>query len=279
MSNQQEQEYLNLIKNILLNGNDKKDRTGIGTKSIFGAMLKFSLKNNTIPLLTTKKMFTKGIIEELLFFIRGETDTKKLEELGVNIWKGNTSKEFLQSRGLNYKEGEMGDMYGKIWRDWNGFDQLQNAIDLIKKDPSSRRILVSAWNVDKLETGVLYPCHYSFQFNVNDGKLSCMFNMRSTDCGLGLPYNIASYAILTHLVAKLTNTVADELVFSGGDVHIYNNHIDALNEQINRVPYDFPKLNINKNINNLKDVENMSSNDFEIIDYKSHSPIKMVMAI
>ena len=279
MSNQQEQEYLNLIKNILLNGNDKKDRTGIGTKSIFGAMLKFSLKNNTIPLLTTKKMFTKGIIEELLFFIRGETDTKKLEELGVNIWKGNTSKEFLQSRGLNYKEGQMGDMYGKIWRDWNGFDQLQNAIDLIKKDPSSRRILVSAWNVDKLETGVLYPCHYSFQFNVNDGKLSCMFNMRSTDCGLGLPYNIASYAILTHLVAKLTNTVADELVFSGGDVHIYNNHIDALSEQINRVPYDFPKLNINKNINNLKDIENMNSNDFEIIDYKSHSPIKMVMAI
>ena len=262
MSNQQEQEYLNLIKNILLNGNDKKDRTGIGTKSIFGAMLKFSLKNNTIPLLTTKKMFTKGIIEELLFFIRGETDTKKLEELGVNIWKGNTSKEFLQSRGLNYKEGEMGDMYGKIWRDWNGFDQLQNAIDLIKKDPSSRRILVSAWNVDKLETGVLYPCHYSFQFNVNDaGELSCALFQRSADMFLGIPFNIASYALLTMMIAQITGLKVGEFVHFIGDAHIYSNHYDQVKEQLTRDPKTFPTMKINPE---KKEINDFVYEDFTI---------------
>ncbi len=178
-----EQDYLDLLKNILENGNIKEDRTGIGTKSIFGTRLSFSLKDNVLPLLTTKKMFTKGIIEELLFFIRGETNTKLLEEKGVNIWKGNTSREFLDKKGLhNLKEGDMGPMYGYLWRNFNGVDQLKNVIELIKNDPDSRRILVSAYDPSLSNKCVLDPCHMFFQFYVEDNAwLSLQWYQRSVD--------------------------------------------------------------------------------------------------
>lgn len=278
--NQEEQSYLDLLKNIIDNGNTRGDRTGVGTRSIFGSTLRFSLKNNTIPLLTTKKVFIKGVIEELLFFIRGETDTKKLEANGVNIWKGNTSREFLDNRGLaHYNEGEMGPMYGNVWRSFNGVDQLSNALDLIKNDPNSRRIMVSAYNPANSSLCVLEPCHLFFQFYVNNGKLSCQWMQRAVDCGLGLPFNIASYATLTHLMAKAANIEADELIFVGGDTHVYENHIEPLKEQLKREPSDFPTLKINKEISSIKDMENLNYNDFIIENYNPQSTIKMKMSI
>jgi thymidylate synthase len=286
--NQDEQNYLNLMKHILENGVDKKDRTGVGTKSIFGTQLRFSLEDNTLPLLTTKRVFIRGAIEELLFFIRGETDTKLLEAKNVNIWKGNTSREFLDKRGLNhYDVGEMGPMYGYQWRkfgadsskNYSGVDQLANAIDLIKKDPDSRRIMITAYNpVDDNKT-VLAPCHNFFQFYVNNGELSCMWTQRSVDYSIGFGFNLASYALLTHIIAKLTNLKAKELIFSGGDTHLYNNTIDGIKLQLQRNPYTFPKLKINKELNSLTDIEELKFEDFEILNYQHHPAIKMEMAI
>lgn len=287
----QEQQYLDLLKNILHEGTIKQDRTGVGTKSIFGSSLKFSLEGGTLPLLTTKKVFTKGIIEELLFFIRGERNTKLLEAKGVNIWKGNTTREFLDKRGLShYKEGDMGPMYGVQWRNFGaetesphiatGIDQLSNAFNLIKNDPTSRRIVVTAYNPVEDKLGVLSPCHMFFQFNVNpDDTLDCLFYMRSVDSFLGLPFNITSYAILTHMMAKATGLKPGHLVFNGGDTHLYLNHIEQAKEQISRAPFVFPKLNIKKNISSIKDMEQMALEDFEIIGYQSHPAIKAEMAV
>jgi len=284
--NIEEQNYLNLLKYVLKDGFLRKDRTGVGTLSVFGANLKFSLKDKKIPLLTTKKMFMKGIIEELLFFIRGESDTKKLEKKGVNIWKGNTSREFLDNRNLKHlKEGDMGKMYGKQWRDWGGannikgIDQISNTIDLIKKDPHSRRIIVSALNVRELDEMVLHPCHPFFQFYVEEDNLSCIFYMRSVDLFLGFPFNIVSYSILTHMIADLTNKKAKEVVFFGGDCHIYSNHFEQVKEQCKRIPFDFPTINIKKEINNINDIENLNFDDFELLNYKSHKKIKAQMSI
>lgn len=284
--NKEEKNYLDLLKNILDNGNQRSDRTGIGTIGIFGSQLRFSLENNKVPMLTTKKMFTKGVVEELLFFLRGETDTKKLEAKGVNIWKGNTTRDFLDKRGLpNFPEGEMGPMYGHQWRNWGGtdsnkgIDQISNAIDLIKTDPYSRRIVVNAWNVSDLDNMCLAPCHPMFQFYVNDGKLSCHFTMRSCDIFLGAPFNILSYGILTHLMAKLTNLKPGELIFSGGDVHIYSNHVEQVKTQISREPFEFPTMTINKKIETIKDIELLELSDFNFDNYQSHSSIKAEMAV
>jgi len=195
--NNDEQNYLDLLSSILLYGSLKDDRTKTGTKSKFGTQLRFSLKDGTIPLLTTKKMFIRGIIEELLFFIRGETNSKKLEEKGVNIWKGNTSKEFLDSRGLHhYQEGEMGPMYGYLWRNFNGVDQLKNALELIKKDPDSRRIMVTAYDPSLSKECVLDPCHMFYQLNVDNNKLNMQWYQRSVDCFLGLNIFYRKYIIL-----------------------------------------------------------------------------------
>lgn len=278
--NKEESNYLNLLKTILNKGVEKKDRTGVGTKSIFGTRLRFSLENNTIPLLTTKKVFYRGVIEELLFFIRGETNTKLLEEKGVNIWKGNTSREFLDSRGLtNYPEGEMGPMYGSKWRNFHGVDQLKNALDLIKNDPDSRRIMITAYDPSASKLSVLDSCHNYFQFYVNNNKLSCQFYMRSCDYGLGFPFNVASYSILTYLMAYASGLEPYEIIFVGGDTHIYNNHIDQLKQQILREPYNFPKLKINKKIETIEDMEKLSFEDFEIQNYIYHPSVKMIMAI
>jgi thymidylate synthase len=278
--NKEEQSYLDLMKNILENGTDKSDRTGIGTKSIFGAQLRFSLEDGQIPLLTTKKMFIKGIIEELLFFIRGETNTKKLEEKGVNIWKGNTSRQFLDKRGLyHYPEGEMGPMYGSKWRNFNGVDQLTNALELIKNDPHSRRIIITAYDPSASNLCVLDPCHYFQQYYVANGKLSCQFNMRSTDCFLGLGFNLASYAILNCLMAKASGLEPGELLYTGTDVHIYKSHIEQVKEQLKRDPYPFPKISIEKNIRSVKDMEQLCFDDFKLMEYSYHSAIKADMAI
>jgi thymidylate synthase len=278
--NNDEQQYLNLLKNVLENGSNKSDRTGIGTKSIFGTQLRFSLENNILPVLTTKKVFTRGVIEELLFFIRGETDTKLLEAKGVNIWKGNTSRKFLDQRGLtDLAEGEMGPMYGAQWRSFFGVDQLSNAFNLIKNDPDSRRILITALNPAQSHLGVLEPCHTFFQFYVNNNELSCQFYCRSQDLFLGTPFNIMSYALLTHIMAKATGLAAKELIYVAGDAHLYNNHFEQVKEQLSRKPYSFPTIQINKNISSIKDIENLLYEDFKIEGYRSHSSIKAEMAI
>lgn len=280
-----EQNYLDLLKNIIDNGDFKQDRTGVGTFSIFGTNLRFSLENNTLPLLTTKKMAIKSIIEELLFFIRGDTNSKLLENKGVNIWKGNTTREFLDKRGLHsYPEGEMGPMYGAQWRNFSrcddkkGVDQLKNCLELIKNDPNSRRILMSAYNPNISNLCVLDPCHLLVQFNVNKDELSCQWYQRSVDSFLGLGFNITSYAILTHLMAKASGLKAKELIFVGGDTHIYSNHVEQVKEQISRTPFAFPTITL-PNISSIEDMEKLSFTDFKINNYTCHPSIKAEMAI
>ena len=294
--NNDEVQYLQLISRILNTGSTKEDRTGVGTIGIFGSQLRFSLKDNTFPLLTTKKMFLRGIVEELLFFIRGETDTKKLEEKGVNIWKGNTSREFLDKRGLNYlPEGSLGKGYGYQWRNFggneivlkgnsnsykkDGVDQLANVLHLIKHDPNSRKIIVSAWNPQQLQDMALEPCHMMFQFQVDNGKLNLLWYQRSVDTFLGLPFNIASYAILNILFAKAAKLEPGELIFSGGDTHIYKNHMSQAIEQAKRTPYQFPKLDINTPVDSIEDMERLSFDNFIVKDYQCHAAIKAEMAI
>jgi thymidylate synthase len=306
----EEYQYLNLMKDILDKGQVKGDRTGTGTKSIFGTQMRFSLTNQ-FPILTTKKVYWKGVVEELLWFIRGETNSKKLEEKNVNIWKGNTSREFLDKKGLNYPEGFIGPGYGWQWRHWGGqyniralqttftedgerlyiqqcgqsspgvygVDQLQQIVDTLKTNPNDRRMILSAWNVAEIDKMALPPCHLLAQFYVSNGALSCMWTQRSVDTLLGLPFNISSYALLTYLLAEITGYVPGDLIFSGGDTHLYNNHVDQANEQLTRVPYPFPKLKIKKKITSLKDIEALEFSDFELLDYQSHASIKAPMAV
>lgn len=271
----QEQAYLDLMQSILDLGIESKDRTGIGTLSIFGSKLEFDL-NGKLPLLTTKKMFSKGIIEELLFFLRGETDTKLLEAKGVNIWKGNTSREFLDSVGLNHlPEGSLGKGYGYQWRNFGGVDQIKELIDGLKNNPTSRRHIVSAWNAGELKEMALQPCHMFFQMYVRNNKLSCQFYMRSVDVFLGLPFNIASYALLTYLVAEMLNMQTDKLIFVGGDTHLYMNHLEQAKVQISRTPFDFPSVIVPKTDLNF----DVTYKDFSINNYVSHPALKAEMAI
>ncbi len=289
--NYDEMKYLELLNDILLNGDFRQTRNGF-TYSLFGRSLKFNLKNQ-FPLLTTKKMFFRGIIEELLFFIRGETDSKILENKNINIWKGNTSNEFIQSRNLNYREGDMGPMYGFNWihygvkyegcdKDYGseGINQIQKVIELIKNDPSSRRILMTTFNPSNAEEGVLYPCHgIVVQFYVreenNKKYLSCIVYIRSNDMFLGSPFNISSYAALVYIFCKELGDdyYPDELIMNIGDVHIYEEHINACLEQIERTPYPFPQLEI-KNYSQMK---NLKFEDFVLHNYKSFESIKAQM--
>lgn len=280
--------YLNLLKS-LLDKPLKNDRTGTGTHSSFGNMLRFSLKDGQLPLLTTKKVYWKGVVEELLFFIRGQTDNKILKDKKVNIWNGNTSKEYLEKNNIKLNEDDLGPIYGFNWRhfgaeysdchanyDGQGIDQLNEAINLIKNDPNSRRILVSAWNPLTLKKACLYPCHVSFQFYVDNGELSCLMYQRSVDCFLGLPFNIASYALLTHIIADHCSLKTGELIISMGDTHIYSNHRNQCLEQIARKPFNFPKLNIK---NKKTKIEDYQFEDFELIGYESWPTIKANMAV
>lgn len=299
--NKDEIKYLELLRDILERGEEKEDRTGVGTIGTFGTQLRFSLEDNVIPMLTTKKMFTKGVIEELLFFIRGETDTKKLEAKGVNIWRGNTSREFLDKIGLKHlPEGSLGKGYGYQWRrfgefslniddiigigaylphTFEGVDQVSDVLHVLKTNPNSRRMIITAWNPQQLHEMALPPCHMMVQFYAVNGTLSAQWYQRSVDSFLGLPFNILSYAIFTRIMAQASGLKAKEIIFSGGDTHIYKNHVEQVKEQIRREPFDFPKMKINKELNTIQDIEGLELTDFEFTEYSSHPAIKADMAI
>lgn len=287
--NNQEVNYLNLMKKIYVEGVVKNDRTGVGIHSLFSEKLEFDLRAG-FPLMTTKKTFFRGVAEELLFFISGKTDTKILSEKGVKIWEPNTTREFLDGRGLNYEEGFMGPMYSWQWRHAGleytgkdvelgegGIDQLQNAIDLIKNDPTSRRIIINSHDTVNLDKGVLLCCHTMFQFWVDTerGELSCQMYQRSADMFLGVPFNIASYALLTEMMAHICGLKARKLSVVFGDCHLYRNHIDQYKEQISRIPYLFPELKICRKVENINDFK---FEDFQLSNYICHSSIKAPMA-
>ena len=288
--NLEEDQYLNLIKQILDKGTWEEGRNG-RTKSIFGHSMRFSLANGKIPILTTKKTAWKTCLKELLWFIRGETSNQLLLDQGVHIWDGNASREFLDSRGLtHYEVNELGPIYGHQWRHFNakwqgdahdysgeGVDQLQQIIDALK-DPlqlTSRRLIMTAWNPCQLDEMSLPPCHNFCQFNVHDGnKLSCSMYQRSVDSVLGLPFNIASYSFLTHILAKHCGLEAYEFVHFMGNCHLYENAIDAAELQITRKPFDFPTVTIKQVRENINDYQ---VDDFIINNYQHHEPIKVEM--
>ena len=285
-----EEGYLNLLQHILDKGTVRDDRTGVGTISLFGEQLRFNLKDQ-FPLLTTKRVFWKGVAKELLWFIKGDTNANNLKKEGIHIWDGNSSREFLDSRGLEHlQEGDLGPVYGFNWRHWNaeykdcntdytgqGIDQLTEVIRLIKEDPMSRRIMLTSWNPSTLNEVALPACHSFCQFYVtNDKGLSCHMYQRSNDEFLGKPFNIASYALLTYMIAHVCSLTPDELIISGGDCHIYKSHIEQVKEQLTRTPYKFPTLTINRKVT---DIDDFRFEDFEIHDYKCHKTIKAEMAI
>jgi thymidylate synthase len=286
----EEVQYIDLIKDILENGTVETGRNGT-TKVIIGNTMYFSLENKRLPLLTTKKVAWKTCLKELLWFINGETSNKLLQEQNVKIWNDNASRDFLDSRGLHKnKEGDLGPIYGFQWRHFNadygtcdddytgtGTDQLQWIIDQLKNPETrnSRRLIMTAWNPAFLNQMALPPCHILSQFCVTEkNKLSCILYQRSGDTGLGVPFNIASYSILTHLIAKHTGLVAHEFVYNLGNAHIYDDHYERLTEQIERQPYAFPTLNIDTLRDNINDYE---VDDFKIENYNFHPPIKMDM--
>jgi thymidylate synthase len=274
-----EHQYFDLLRRVISDGEDRADRTGVGTRSLFGSQLDFDL-TECFPLLTTKKMHWKSVVEELLWIISGSTNAKDLDAKGVTIWNANATREFLDARGLKtYPEGELGPVYGAQWRRWRGkIDQLQQAIDMIKKDPTSRRIVVTAWNPSDLPKSALPPCHMFYQFYVSDNgtSLSCHMYQRSADMGLGVPFNMASYALLTHMVAHVCGLKAKRLIMSFGDVHIYRDHLDAIKAQLKREPKIGPKIGIKKRADSIDDI---GADDIELIGYESHPPIKMKMAV
>jgi thymidylate synthase len=257
-------QYLDLLDHVLKNGTEKSDRTGTGTISVFGYQMRFNL-NDGFPLLTTKKLHLKSILHELLWFISGDTNIKYLTDNGVKIWN-----EWAD------KDGNLGPVYGSQWRSWPAdggrkIDQLINVIDSIKRSPDSRRHIVSAWNVGELDKMALPPCHILFQFYVAEGKLSCQLYQRSADIFIGVPFNIASYAILTHLVAQVTGLKPGDFIHTLGDAHIYLNHIDQVKLQLSRMPYRLPRLMINPEVN---DILRFRYEDFTLTDYIAHPHIK-----
>jgi thymidylate synthase len=294
LNNQADWDYLALVREVLQYGRTKTDRTGTGTKSIFGHQMRFDLTDNKIPLLTTKKMFTRGVIRELLWYIQGNTNIQYLLDNDVHIWD-----EWAD------EDGELGPVYGEQWRRWKHIemlerdptyvehltgeethfrakvrireiDQLGLAIHGLRTDPCGRRHIVSSWHVGELEEMNLPPCHAFFQFWSDGEYLSCQLYQRSCDVGLGVPFNIVQYSILTHMVAQVTGLKPLEFVWSGGDVHIYTNHIEALEEQLLRQPYAPPKLRLNPEVT---DIDQFKFEDFTIEDYKSHPTIKMDVAV
>jgi len=263
------QQYLNLLQHILDNGSTKTDRTGTGTTSCFGYQMRFNLEEG-FPLVTTKKLHVKSIIYELLWFLKGETNIKYLKDNGVRIWD-----EWAD------ENGELGPVYGKQWRSWEGadgqvIDQISDAVKQIKNNPDSRRIIVSAWNVADLPKMALMPCHTIFQFYVADGKLSCQLYQRSADVFLGVPFNIASYALLTLMMAQVCDLKPGDFVHTFGDVHIYSNHMEQVNLQLSRTPYALPAMKLNPTIKNIFD---FTFEDFTLENYQSHPAIKAPVAV
>jgi len=263
------QQYLQLVQHIIDHGTEKTDRTGTGTKSCFGYQMRFNLADG-FPLVTTKKLHLKSIIHELLWFLKGDTNIQYLKEHGVRIWD-----EWADANG------DLGPVYGKQWRSWeapNGvvIDQISELIEQIKKTPDSRRLIVSAWNVGDLSKMALMPCHNMFQFYVADGKLSCQLYQRSADVFLGVPFNIASYALLTMMIAQVCDLEYGDFVHSFGDVHLYNNHMEQANLQLNRKPFPLPTMKINPAV---KDIFAFQYDDFTLENYECHPGIKAPVAV
>mgnify|MGYP001418646583 CR=1 FL=1 len=273
------QQYLNLLRHVKDNGTVRPDRTGTGTKSVFGWQMRFDLANG-FPLLTTKKIHFKSVVHELLWFLKGDTNIKYLTDNGIRIWN-----EWADDKG------NLGPIYGKQWRNWNneGIDQIKLAIDTLKKNPDSRRVLISAWNPSVLpdsklnftenvanNKAALPPCHAFFQFYVSNDKLSCQLYQRSADVFLGVPFNIASYALLTMMIANVCNYKLGEFIHTFGDVHIYLNHMDQINEQLTRKPKPLPKITINSEVTNIFDYK---YSDFNLIGYDPHPLIKGKVAV
>ncbi|MBI2573337.1 thymidylate synthase [Candidatus Woesearchaeota archaeon] len=308
------QQYCDLLRYVLKNGVEKKDRTGIGTKSIFGYQMRFNLAEG-FPLVTTKKVYMKGIIHELLWFLKGETNIQYLVQNDVKIWNEWAFQIYLEENKLEHQHpryseewkqmlekfveriktddafakrwGELGPIYGKQWTRWEGrngveINQIQNVIDLIKKDPTSRRIIVSGWNVGEIQELIHHhhhappSCHTIFQFIVVDGKLSCQLYQRSADIFLGVPFNIASYAMLTMMIAQVCGLEPGEFIHTFGDAHIYLNHMEQVSEQLSREPRSLPTLKINPTV---KDIFSFQYSDFEVINYNPHPPIKATIAV
>ena len=277
------QQYLNLLQKILDEGEVKEDRTGTGTRSFFGHQMRFNL-NDGFPLLTTKKIFFKGVVHELLWFLNGSTDNNELKDNGVHIWDE-----------WEDESGDLGPIYGYQWRQWldqnsgESIDQIQNVIDQLRNNPSSRRIIVSAWNVadlpdesispqDNVKNNkmALAPCHALFQFFVSQGALSCQLYQRSCDTFLGLGFNIASYSLLTHMLAQQCDLNVGHFIWTGGDVHLYLNHMEQAKEQLSRKPYELPKLNIKRKPDSIYDY---AYEDFELVNYQCHPHIKAPISI
>jgi thymidylate synthase len=263
------QQYLDLLKHIIETGADKSDRTGTGTRSVFGYQMRFDLSKG-FPLVTTKKTHIKSIIYELLWFLKGDTNIHYLKEHNVKIWD-----EWAD------ENGNLGPVYGKQWRSWEGkdgkvVDQVSDLIKQIKTNPDSRRLIISAWNVADLPEMKLMPCHCLFQFYVADGKLSCQLYQRSADVFLGVPFNIASYALLTMMIAQVCDLELGDFVHSFGDVHLYNNHFEQAGLQLTRTPFPLPQMKINTSV---KDIFNFQFEDFELINYQSHPAIKAPVAV
>ena len=263
------QQYLTLLQHVLDEGAQKTDRTGTGTKSCFGYQMRFDLAKG-FPMVTTKKLHLKSIVHELLWFLKGDTNIKYLQENGVRIWD--------EWADVN---GDLGPVYGKQWRSWEGangvvIDQISEVIQQIKNTPDSRRLIVSAWNVGELSKMALMPCHNMFQFYVADGKLSCQLYQRSADVFLGVPFNIASYALLTMMVAQVCGLEYGDFVHSFGDVHLYNNHFDQARLQLSRTPFELPTMKINSEV---KDIFSFQFSDFTLENYECHPGIKAPVAI
>ncbi|RKP06563.1 thymidylate synthase [Thamnocephalis sphaerospora] len=298
----EEHQYLDLLEHILEHGETRTDRTGTGTRAVFAPpQMRFSLRDGRFPLLTTKRVPFRLVAEELLWFVRGETDALKLAEKKVHIWDGNGSKEFLEKAGLGHRrEGDLGPIYGWQWRHFGadytdcnadytgkGVDQLADLVKKIRTQPHDRRLILSAWNVADLAQMALPPCHLLAQFYVSDATdtrpatLSCQLYQRSCDMGLGVPFNIASYALLTYMLAHVCDLEPGEFIHTMGDAHIYCDHIDALKEQLARQPREFPQLRIRPRDNNqpIERLEDFTFEDFEVLNYNPHKKIAMKMSV
>ncbi len=288
-ANGEEERYLALTKEIIETGDPRVDRTKVGTRAMFGRSLEFDLEKG-FPLLTTKKVFWRGVVEELLWFIRGSTSAVALAGRGVHIWDANATREFLDSRGLTEREeGDLGPIYGFQWRHWGadyvgahadytgqGVDQLAEMIKKIKEDSTDRRMILSAWNVAAIPQMALPPCHMFCQFFVAGDRLFCQMYQRSADMGLGVPFNIASYALLTHLVAHVCGLRPHRLIMVFGDVHVYETHVEALLKQCQREPRAPPTLHIRRQVS---DIDDFTIDDLELRGYDPHDAIPMPMAV